>query len=110
MSYIAWDTETTGLPMTRDRATPDNVHLFDKCRMVSIACVKYSSHGRELGSHHSIVYPDTYEVTASEIHGITHEDALANGFPFLQVYNKFVDAIKESVSYTHLTLPTKRIV
>lgn len=98
MSYIAWDTETTGLPMTRDRATPDNVHLFDKCRMVSIACVKYSSHGRELGSHHSIVYPDTYEVTASEIHGITHEDALANGFPFLQVYNKFVDAIKESGS------------
>ena len=34
MSYIAWDTETTGLPMTWNRATPDNIDNFNLCRMV----------------------------------------------------------------------------
>ena len=62
MNYIAWDTETTGLPMGYTKATPDNVHLFDKCRMLTLAFVKYSSKGREVSSYHGLVYPDTFEV------------------------------------------------
>ena len=57
MSYIAWDTETTGLPMTWNRATPDNIDNFNLCRMVSLALVKYTSSGREVSSYHGIVYP-----------------------------------------------------
>ena len=54
--------------------------------MLTLAFVKYSSRGRELGSYHGTVYPDTFDVAATHVHGIT------------------------PVSYTHLTLPTKRIV
>ena len=64
MNYIAWDTETTGLPMGYKKATPENTHLFDKCRMLTLAFVKYSSKGRELSSYHGLVYPDTFDVPA----------------------------------------------
>ena len=62
MSYIAWDTETTGLPMSRTQATPENVDNFKFCRLVSLALVKYTSSGREVGSYHQIAYPDGFEV------------------------------------------------
>ena len=90
MSYVAWDTETTGLPMTRQSATKDNTHIFDKCRMVSIAFVKYDVSGKELDAHHMIVKPDTFKVEATHIHGITHEHAVEHGVPFEEVYDTFV--------------------
>ena len=55
MNYIAWDTETTGLPMGYKKATHENTHLFDRCRMLTLAFVKYSSKGRELSSYHGLV-------------------------------------------------------
>ena len=93
MSYVAWDTETTGLPMTRQSATIDNTHVFDKCRMVSIAFVKYDASGKELAAHHMIVKPDTFRVEATHIHGITHEHAVEHGVPFGEVYETFVNFI-----------------
>ena len=95
MNYIAWDTETTGLPMGYTKATPDNVHLFDKCRMLTLAFVKYSSKGREVSSYHGLVYPDTFEVPpeSTKIHGITHEHAIHKGQPFVHVYESFKAAV-----------------
>lgn len=101
MCYLAWDTETTGLPMTRQTATPENVHLFDMCRIVSLAFVTYSTKGRELGSYHAVVYPDTFAVTATEIHGITHEHAVAHGRPFADVYADLVKASKDCILVAH---------
>jgi DNA polymerase III epsilon subunit-like protein len=104
MNYIAWDTETTGLPMTRQSASYDNVHLYDKCRMVTLAFVKYSSRGRELGSYHGVVYPDTFDVPpeSTAIHGVTHEYAQHKGVPFGQVYSKFKDAVSNvSIMIAH---------
>ena len=101
MCYIAWDTETTGLPMTRQTATPENIHLFDMCRIVSLAFVSYSSKGRELGSYHAVVYPDTFTVTATEIHGITHAHALAHGRPFADVYADLVKASRGRILVAH---------
>lgn len=101
MCYIAWDTETTGLPMTYQGATPDNVHLFDKCRIVSLAFVMYSSKGRELSSYHSVVYPDTFQVEATEIHGITHDHALMYGKKFEEVYDDIVRAVHGRMLVAH---------
>jgi DNA polymerase III epsilon subunit-like protein len=92
MNYYAWDTETTGLPMSRKAATVDNIHLFDRCRIVSLAFVTYSHEGEEMDTYNSLVYPDNFTVTATEIHGITHEHALTHGKPFEEVYNDFVAA------------------
>lgn len=101
MCYLAWDTETTGLPMSRQAAGADNIHLFDHCRIVSLAFVTYSTKGRELSSYHAVVYPDTFTVAATEIHGITHEHALAHGKPFVQVYKDFIAAMKGCILVAH---------
>lgn len=94
MSYIAWDTETTGLPMARTRATPDNIDNFKHCRMLSLALVKYTSTGREVSSYHGIVYPSDFEVKATEIHGITPEYAMAVGKPFKDIYETFIETMR----------------
>jgi DNA polymerase III epsilon subunit-like protein len=101
MCYLAWDTETTGLPMSRGAATKDNTHLFDNCRIVSLAFVMYSTKGRELSSYHSVVYPDTFQVTATEIHGITHDHALMYGKKFEEIYEDFVKASKGHILVAH---------
>lgn len=101
MCYLAWDTETTGLPMTRQPATPENVHVFNHCRIVSIAFVMYSTKGRELRSYHAVVYPDTFTVTATEIHGITHEYALTHGRPFASIYADLVKASRQCILVAH---------
>lgn len=91
--YIAWDTETTGLPRVRTPPTLKNLHNYDMCRIVSLAAVKYSSRGRELASFHRIIKPDGYKVEATEIHGITHEYAEMHGTPFQEVFREFIEFI-----------------
>ena len=92
--YIAWDTETTGLPRVRTPPTPKNLHNYDMCRIVSIAAVKFSSRGRELASFHRIIKPDGYVVSATEIHGITHDYAMEEGTPFNVVFKEFMEFIR----------------
>ena len=101
MCYLAWDTETTGLPVSRQDATPENTHLFDQCRIVSLAFVMYSTKGRELSSYHAVVYPDSFQVTATEIHGITHDHALMYGKKFEEVYDDLIKAMKGRVLVAH---------
>ena len=101
MSYIAWDTETTGLPKSRATATEVNTHIFDSCRIVSMAFVKYSSKGREIGSYNYVVYPDTFQVTATEIHGITHDHALTHGTNFVDIYTELVATMKDHILVAH---------
>ena len=99
MSYVAWDTETTGLPMTRQPATKDNVHTFDKCRMVSIAFVEYDANGNETGAKHLIVKPDNFTVDATHIHGISHEHAMEHGVPFDEVYQLVVEMCRKHKTF-----------
>ena len=98
MNYIAWDTETIGLPTTRygEKATRENIQKFDKCRMLTLAFVKYSSKGRELGSYHGTVYPDTFDVAATHVLGITQEYARENGQPFGYLYASLKEATKDT--------------
>lgn len=91
--YVAWDTETTGLPGTRVPPTVKNLHKYDSCRIVSLAAVKYSSRGRELASFHRIIKPVGYTVGATHVHGITHEHALEHGTPFTEVFREFMEFI-----------------
>jgi len=91
--YVAWDTETTGLPGVRTTPTTKNLHKYDSCRIVSLAAVKYSSRGREIASFHRIVKPDGYVVGATEIHGISQEYAETHGTPFAQVFKEFIEFV-----------------
>jgi len=86
MSFIALDTETTGIPTSRAKPTSKNLHHYDSCRMVSIAIVEFNSLGKEVDSWHAIIYPDNFKVDATHIHGITQEQAEKEGKHFLDVY------------------------
>jgi len=91
--YIAWDTETTGLPLIRTSPTLKNIQKYDTCRIVSLAAVKFSSRGREVASFHRIIKPDGYRVGATEVHGISHEYAMEHGSPFKEVFKDFLDFV-----------------
>lgn len=93
--YLVIDTETTGLPKSRQDASPDNISSWNQCRVLSLAIVKYSSRGRELDHFYELVYPDTFQVAATEIHGITENDAKTKGKPFNDVYAALIEHAKK---------------
>lgn len=97
MVYFAIDTETTGLPTSRARPTVQNVKQYDNCRMLSLAIVEFSDDHREINASHFLVKPDDFEVGATEIHGITKEDAEKNGIPFEEIYLMFTTMIHYSL-------------
>ncbi len=86
MAYLVFDTETTGLP-AGDCKDYKNTAAFNTCRLVSIAFVMYSDDHKELASWHHLVKPEGFQVTSTEIHGITHERAEAEGKPFSEIYS-----------------------
>ena len=92
--YIAIDTETTGLPKTRSRPTRENLWGWEECRPLSVAIVEYSGNHEIHKEYYGLVYPDTFQVKATEIHGITEEDAKSKGVSFEVVYNYFVAITK----------------
>jgi DNA polymerase III epsilon subunit-like protein len=96
MSYTVFDTETTGLPKTRQTPTQELLPCWDECRVLSIAAITYSSRGRELSRLYHLVKPDGFVVAATEIHGITEEEANEKGVPFVSMYKEFTKMIKNS--------------
>jgi len=93
-AFWAFDVETTGLPLAR-RADFKNLEMYDTCRLVSFALIEYDSEHRERSVTYHIVQPEGYTVTATEIHGITHERAVLNGVPFGEVYEDICKKLKE---------------
>ena len=88
-SYFAFDTETTGLPTSRAKPTAQNLSVWDQCRVLSMAIVEFNQNHEILAEHYHLVYPDTFTVAATEIHGITEEQAKSEGKPFDEVYKTF---------------------
>jgi DNA polymerase III epsilon subunit-like protein len=113
--YIAWDTETSGLPYTQSRCSVENVHAWDDARVASLAMIVFDGSGNELESHYMITQPDGFELGnwintdcfnpkkctccdhkgATHVHKITHEKALNEGVPFKTVYDMFMLMIKK---------------
>lgn len=87
--FIAFDTETTGLPKTRN-AKFSNLEAFEECRILSVALVEFDSDFNEIGSYYKIVKPDGYPVKATEIHGITQEQAEQEGEPFENIMSEIL--------------------
>jgi DNA polymerase III epsilon subunit-like protein len=91
--YVAWDTETCGIPKTRVRPIRENLSKFDDARIVSLSAVKFSSRGREIDTFNRIIKPIGYQVGATHIHGITHEYAEEHGVPFKTAFQEFIEFI-----------------
>lgn len=88
MKLLLFDTETTGLPKTRDNATrgADNwPHL------VSIAWIVIENN-EILKSEYHIVNPEWgIPEESTKIHGITYEQAAAEGEPLKDIIQKFLN-------------------
>jgi DNA polymerase III epsilon subunit-like protein len=97
MNYIAFDFETSGLPKGRrvSKVTPENLKNFDTCRAVSLSAARFSSRGRIIKTFDAIIRPDNFQIgeDSTAIHGITHERALKEGRPFIEVFWDFMDFI-----------------
>lgn len=99
-SFIVFDTETTGLPAKYLRATADNFHNWDSCRMVQIAWEIYdsTSHDEPVSSACYTIAPDNFTIpaTASNIHDITTEIALSNGRSVVDVLRVLLSDIQRN--------------
>ncbi len=90
MTYIALDTETTGLPSKRTKDFTQ-LDVFENCRVVSVAVVLYDENDNELAHFHDLIKPEGYSVMPEDsfkVHGISYEKAQTEGKPFSEVWKK----------------------
>jgi DNA polymerase III epsilon subunit-like protein len=87
--YLFFDTETTGLP--RNWKAPVN-DLSNWPRLVQLAYLLYDNSGNLISGSDHIIKPEDFKipVSASSIHGITHEKACVEGKPLAAVMNEFL--------------------
>jgi DNA polymerase III epsilon subunit-like protein len=90
MTYIALDTETTGLPSKRTKDFTQ-LDVFENCRVVSVAVVLYDENDTELANFHDLIKPEGYTEMPEgsfKVHGISYEKAQTEGKPFSEVWKK----------------------
>ena len=92
---LFFDTETTGLP--RDYRAP----LTDGAnwpRVVQLAWVLYTPDGEEAAGQCHLVRPDGWRIPPAMIHGISHEQAEADGQPLRTVLAGFTAAAQQATT------------
>lgn len=87
---LIFDVETTGLPSKRN-IYPYNFEYFNDARMIELAYVIVNNeNGKIVKEFSALIKHDTYiTVTNTNIHGITTENLLLNGVPFVDVLETF---------------------
>ena len=91
LQYIAFDFETSGLPIGRRPLTLDTIGQYDTCRAVSLSAARFSSRGRLMDTFDAIIQPNDFTISQGsiDVHGITQEDAMKRGRPFVEVFLDF---------------------
>lgn len=100
LSYVSWDTETSGKCKLYSKPTKNTLWAWDTCRIVSIAAIRYRD-GREDGYFYRVVYPEDFTVGATEIHGITHEYAKTFGHRFSRIFDEFKNFVGDDLMVAH---------
>lgn len=94
MKILIFDTETSGLPA---QGQYDNFMHPQTPRLVELAYVVYDITTEEITHKKEvIVKPDGFMISpeASKIHGITHNRAMKEGHPLMDVLGKFIDHVQ----------------
>lgn len=93
--FLIYDTETTGLPKDFN-APPTDTDNWP--RMVQIAWQLHDKTGKLIENKSYIIKPEGYDIpfNATQIHGITTEKAIEEGFPLEEVLNKFREVLKST--------------
>jgi len=91
MNKIFIDTETTGLPIMigYNRYHPYyQLEYYDKSRIIELGYIVYDSNNIKIKEFNKLIKPNNFEITNTEIHGITNDQAINEGI-------NIVDALKE---------------
>ena len=93
--YLFFDTETTGLPKNYKAPITDSKNWP---RMVQIAWQQYDLSQNLIAEKMYIIKPEGYTipVEASNVHGISTEQALAEGHDLKSILELFADAIAKT--------------
>lgn len=97
MRYMVVDTETTGLIKTSFGNYPDytNSKEYDCSRMIQICWAVYDNNGYLEEIENYYIKSKSFEVTNTEIHGITQEKLINDGVLISNVFNKFKKSLKK---------------
>lgn len=95
MKYLFFDTETTGLP--QNWKAPASA-LNNWPRLVQLAYTIYDDNGTQVAVGNHIIKPEGFTIPeeSTRIHGITHEQAVAEGEPLEEVLATFRQMMKQS--------------
>jgi DNA polymerase III subunit alpha len=93
--YLIFDTETTGLPKRWDAPITDSDN-WPRC--VQIAWQLHDEKGNLLENQDYLIKPDGFNIPydAEKVHGISTALAEKNGFPILEVLEKFNIALSKA--------------
>ena len=101
MTYIVFDTETTGLPKTHGFAkyysTKTDTSKYDSSRVIQLAWSVHDSKTNEMLKENSYyIYEKSYKISPGSIaiHGITKEKCKEHGRSFEEVINLFLDDVR----------------
>jgi DNA polymerase III subunit epsilon len=93
--FLFFDTETTGLPRNYKAPLTDSANWP---RIVQLAWVLYGTDGEELASQSDIIAPDGWVIPPDMIHGISHEQAVAEGQPLVAILADFTAAANRATT------------
>lgn len=93
MGKLFVDTETTGLPITKNFKyhNPKNTKYYDNARIVEIAYIIYDDNDLKVKEVTTLIKPSGFIIENSNIHGITTEDAMNNGLDISDVLEELYD-------------------
>ncbi len=93
--YLFFDTETTGLPKNWKAPVSD---LKNWPRLVQLAFLMYDNEGNQVAAGDYIIKPEgfTIPIDSSKIHGITTQQAIAEGQTLLMVLQEFQTMIDQA--------------
>ncbi len=95
MTFLVFDTETTGLPKRYNLNVARNLSNWDFCRLVQIAWMIFDDDNQLLISECKLVIPDGFTISqeSMRIHGISTEQATEHGEPSKDVINEFMNGV-----------------
>lgn len=93
--YLFFDTETTGLPKRWNAPVTD---VENWPRLVQLAWIMCDENGKQVACRNALIRPDGFIIPAvvSQLHGITTERALKEGYPLKEVMEEFAEKVDEA--------------
>jgi DNA polymerase-3 subunit epsilon len=99
MNKIFIDTETTGLPIMigYNRYNPYyQLEYYNTSRIIELGYMVYDSNNNKIKEFNKLIKPNNFEITNSDIHGITNEQAMNEGIDIIDALTELEEDLKNA--------------